>query len=298
MRGRLAPWFGSRTVGDREPRSYRAWKALWQRLPTGRGSTLFDRIRANEWDLLVILDACRFDTLASLADCCVVERERSPASSTPEFLAAAAETGLFSEATYLSANPQVNDHPPGGGRLADISGSDWDPDLETVPPDAVYEAALPMVREGEQVVAHTLQPHYPHITELDGEVRPVPGGVHPANHDVLAEQSSLQAVLAQGGIDLEEARQSHRIATRYAWDRARETALELAREGYTVAVTADHGELFGEWGFVEHPVGVRLPGVVDVPWVQIGPTAFDQETAADADDSGVTDRLEALGYVE
>jgi len=113
MLDRIAPWF--RSSGDdpeTEPFSYRVWKYLWQRGSTAIGADLFDRIEGTDWDLLVILDACRFDTLRSVSDCCVVEKAVSPASSTPEFLRQAGERGVFDDTTYVSANPQVNDNPP------------------------------------------------------------------------------------------------------------------------------------------------------------------------------------------
>ncbi|WP_324665347.1 alkaline phosphatase family protein [Haloarcula sediminis] len=43
-----------------------------------------------------------------------------------------------------------------------------------------------------------------------------------------------------------------------------------------VAITADHGEAFGEWGFYWHTVGCPHPAVRRVPWV--GTTATDEGT--------------------
>ena len=42
----------------------------------------------------------------------------------------------------------------------------------------------------------------------------------------------------------------------------------LRREGLVV-ITADHGELLGERGLFGHPERVRVPELVEVPWLEI-----------------------------
>jgi len=295
MLDRVAPWFRSSGENpDTEPISYRAWKYLWQQLPSPKSGNLFNRIERTDWDLLVILDACRFDTLRAVSDCCVVGKAISPASSTPEFLRQASERGVFDDTTYVSANPQVKNHPPTiDSNIVDVSETRWETGLGTVPLVDILGESEERLRKGNRVVAHTLQPHYPHVCELDGRTRPVPNGLHPTQRDVLTPNTQFQAVLANGLIDLGEARDSYRIAAEHAWHRASETAMDLSKDGYTVIITADHGELFGEWGFVEHPVGVRIQELVSVPWVQFNPDMYlrDQDAKHSADE-----RLEALGY--
>jgi len=61
----------------------------------------------------------------------------------------------------------------------DVSETHWDDALLTVRPDDVYEVAIEHLHEGEQVVAHTIHPHYPHVHEVDGEVVPVKNSLHP-----------------------------------------------------------------------------------------------------------------------
>jgi hypothetical protein len=291
-----APWFHTDASDEQEPFSYRGWKYVWQHLPINTDSDLFERIETVTWDLLIVLDACRYDVLAELCDIGVVERTTSPASSTPEFLRAADAVDLFSDTTYVSANPQVDKHSPGDCTLLRLFADHWDPDLSTVIPGTVYSEAIPRVRDGERVVAHTLQPHYPHVCEVDDTVRPVVNGLHPNEIPSLSEESVVQAALATGLVDLDTAWRSYRLATAFAWRRARSVALTLAEEGYTTAITADHGELFGEWGFVEHPVGVRVQEVITVPWLVVRP--HEGEESDDRATETVEHRLRALGYAE
>jgi len=73
----------------------------------------------------------------------------------------------------------------------------------------------------------------------------------------------------------------------------------------TVAITADHGELFGEWGLYSHIYGVPHPKLRNVPWVET--TATDRETTSAEellssysglnDNENIEERLSALGYI-
>lgn len=69
-----------------------------------------------------------------------------------------------------------------------------------------------------------------------------------------------------------------------------------------VVITSDHGELFGEWGLYCHEVGIPHPAIRKVPWVET--TAEDLGTRdpepvitnQTASESTINERLEALGY--
>lgn len=290
------PWFRK---GEGEynsfPLSYRAWMKLWQQGSRfGRSSNLFDRIERTEWDLLILLDACRFDTLFDIVDWYVVEKAITPETTTSRFLQHAQSASLFDNCVYVSGNPQSGKHGVGEvNKHVPMYDEGWDRTLSTVPPEPIYDRAKEFVREGESVVAHTIQPHYPHICEIEGEIQPVPNGLHPAELEFDYNQDlKIQSILARGLIDLEAAKKSYEICTRFAWHQASRTALELAAEGYTVAITADHAELFGEYGFVEHPTDVPIKKLQEVPWIVI-----DNKLLKPPDICDVTDRLAALGYV-
>jgi hypothetical protein len=74
-----------------------------------------------------------------------------------------------------------------------------------------------------------------------------------------------------------------------------------------VAITADHGNLFGEWGLYGHPMHTPVPALLRVPWAET--TARDRQTREPAleppeplpvsrvDGGDARDRLAALGYL-
>ncbi|WP_313691431.1 hypothetical protein [Halorarum halobium] len=139
-----------------------------------------------EWDYLIVLDACRYDFFEELHGEYFdgrLEKRRSPGSATPEW-AAKTFTGT-ADLTYLSANPFINslgiplnelkwgascdyewaaaDHIT---EVVDLWRDAWDDDLGAVVPGAVTAAARDRIDEehGEDgMVVHYLQPHAPYL---------------------------------------------------------------------------------------------------------------------------------------
>ena len=87
-----------------EPFRYRLRKFAVQQLsrfiPCG---DQHERLRELDWDVMIILDACRFDVFNEVVEW-PVERVRSPASKTAEWLSMAEKSGLFKEKTIVTAN--------------------------------------------------------------------------------------------------------------------------------------------------------------------------------------------------
>jgi len=75
-----------------------------------------------------------------------------------------------------------------------------------------------------------------------------------------------------------------------------------------VAVTADHGNLFGEWGLYGHPMHTPVPALLAVPWAEatgVDRGILDPELDPPEPlpvgrvhgETGERERLEALGYL-
>lgn len=154
-----------------------------------------------EWDYLIVLDACRYDFFAELYDEYFdgrLEKRRSPGSATPEW---AAKTFTdHADLTYLSANPFINslgiplnelkwgasceyewaaaDHI---GEVVDLWQDAWDDDLGAVVPEAVTAAArerLDEDRDDDGMVVHYLQPHAPYLHRGRGrKLERIRGGI-------------------------------------------------------------------------------------------------------------------------
>jgi hypothetical protein len=128
------------------------------------------------WDYLIVLDACRYDYFSTIWKDYFhgsLEKRLSVGSSTPEWC-----TGSFpdsyADVTYVSANPYINSGAEVGGfngkrhfhRIIDVWDFGWDRELGTVPPGNVNEATLRLLEEpGERrVIVHYLQPHAPYLS--------------------------------------------------------------------------------------------------------------------------------------
>jgi hypothetical protein len=143
-----------------------------------------------DWDVLIVLDAARYDVFADIYGEYLdgdLRKVESPGSATPEW-ATRTFTGTH-ELTYLSANPFINslgiplnelkwgassgyewtatDHID---TIVDLWQERWDDDLGAITPKAVTEAALERVESGYdgRLVVHYLQPHAPFIQEGTG----------------------------------------------------------------------------------------------------------------------------------
>lgn len=262
------------------------------------GRSIFDE----EWDLCVILDACRADELRRkeglfpwLND---VEHHPSLASCTWDWLPRTLEKTpdeILQNTTYVCSNPFSDefcaDHQ--FQTLDEVWRYAWDDTKGTVLPRPVTDRAITHARAGEvdRVLVHYMQPHVPFLTE---DATPI----------------------SQNNFDLET------TSVLDDWDRvargelSRSTAISWYRETLTrvledvnlllsnvdadrVVITADHGEAFGEHGIYGHP-NVPLPTLTQVPWVETAATDHETYTPSDYEtDTGrksVENRLRDLGY--
>jgi len=279
----------------------RTLQAVGRRLDYG--TNVYER----EWDVLVVLDACRADLLRSVAPDVdflgAVETTRSVGSSSSEWLENTflghPETGQTVMVTgntwtdrYLTADAFA--------ALDEVWKYAWDDDHGTVPAAAVTDRAVAAARERDpdRLVVHYMQPHHPFVADpLDGDAGLARTGSHSntANPWVALRRSEL--------------------STERVWD-AYEATLRHVLEAVAtlldnvegrVAVTADHGNLFGEWGLYGHPMYTPVPALLSVPWAET--TGTDRGTLTPSldppealpvsrvyGDDGVGDRLDALGY--
>jgi hypothetical protein len=303
---------------------YYLYVGLWLTLSTRVrfGTPAYER----DWDLLVVLDTCRTDALAAVADEYAFLADRgarwSPGSTSAEWVAHTFDRAYeqaISRTAYVTANPHSeevlrNRLMPPQYVAAPATWPDWDPvdadafalldevwvdaredRLGVVPPATVTDRAIAAGRDvdADRLIVHYMQPHLPYIAEaVDG--------------DTLEEPWDAPF----------EALRRGQISGDAVWDRyldnlrlvLDEVAVLLENvEADRVVITADHGEAFGEWGFYEHPVGCPNPAVKRVPWVET--TAVDRETRtvagadsvapADSNDGSadIESQLRDLGYL-
>lgn len=265
---------------------------------------------SEDWDTLLVLDACRYDMFETIHDLPGrLERRESKGSHTSEFLVANFGGRTLRDTVYVTASPQLHnwrdEMDAEFHAVVDVwREAGWDDEHGTVTPETMADHVRSAVEEYPQkrIVGHFLQPHYPFI---DGDDR-----LNARTFDDEEESTDVWGELMRGRLD---------VSTEDVWhaylrnlDIALPTIEELLDDldGRTV-VTSDHGNMVGEratpvpireWG---HPPGVYTDQLVTVPWLvyENGPRRDVVEAEADTADDGVTDevvedRLRQLGYAD
>jgi hypothetical protein len=255
-----------------------------------------------DWDILVILDGCRFDLFEKESTLeGNTKKITSSASDSQEFMAAHFRGNSHFDTVYVSANPFT--HQLEENIFYDVKNvysTHWDETLETVPPESVANVGCNVANKcpNKRIIVHFMQPHYPFIGELG--------------------RSFHSGDLDGGGNDIWTQLQNHRctLEKETVWDAYAENyriteppvrRLQSDTDGKMV-VTSDHGNLFGErlspipvkcYG---HPPGVRHSKLNTVPWHEL-PTDGRREITSDSPKSdksnSMTDleeKLSALGY--
>lgn len=262
-----------------------------------------------DWDALIVLDACRYDLFARRSTLSgTLETRRSRGSSTVEFLRGNVADRDLRDTVYVTANPQLHRyHDELDARFHEVvhvwMENGWNEEHGTVLPETTTEYAREAAERypNKRLLVHYLQPHYPFI---DADMEFDRGHV-----DETGDEDVFWLRLTDSRLDVDPST----IWDAYArnLDRAlpHVESLLSALEGRTV-VTSDHGNMIGErafplpmriWG---HPKGIHLDPLVTVPWLVVDGGRRREIVAEDSTaderavaDEVVTDRLADLGYV-
>ena len=269
-----------------------------------------------EWDHLLILDACRADMFEEVVGPVgeQYERVRSNASATPEWIERTFSEKRLGDTVYVTSNPWASREAPDSfhdivnlwveetelehADIQQIEGNLDDVDLDlpdTIPARKVTDRALEVASEypRKRVIVHYFQPHAPCIGKPNGTELDEPLGLH-----ALAEE------FLRGDVTREEVWDAHCDNLAYAWHHAKRYIDEVDGR---IVVSADHGELFGEFLFpfpmsgYSHPRNLHHPYLTTVPWA-----VFEKEHREISDDGcnsvlineeANRARLKHLGYM-
>lgn len=268
-----------------------------------------------DWDNLFVLDACRYDAFVARSDLSGrLERRRSRAAHTTEFLKANIDGRDLHDTVYVTASPMLYWNRNRGEveatfhREINVWRDDgWDEEFHTVRPGTVAEYATRAAEEhpDKRLLVHFVQPHFPAIGPTGRE--------HP-------ELNSLRVwdAIDSGDLDLPVAVLRRAFVENLDAVLPHVADLRETLRGKTV-VTADHGQMFGERSFPlpfrehGHPPGIYTDELLSIPWLvhtngprreivaeepETEPERGDETGTADRNVEDVaTDRLEDLGYV-
>lgn len=291
--------------------------AVHSRYPLGTNVFEFD------WDVLVILDTCRVDALQDVASdydwlpgSGDIDSIMSVGSATKEWTASTfidKYEDEISETVYVTGTHQTDtvlnhrempDDDAGvwaptewrtvtGNTLKDlVRANDYarPPINGGMHPAIVTDIAIEEYRKQnpERMIVHYTQPHHPYSSDAMMHGREM----------TLAEQDPF-TYLMRGG-DRET-----------VWDHyinELEHALPFverllnAVNAPEAAITADHGDAFGEYGFYSHPFASFVPPLRWVPWAELSfPGESDYEPSFNREGTdqfqAPEEQLKQLGYM-
>lgn len=258
-----------------------------------------------DWDNLIIIDGCRFDTFQEISNIQgELESCQSRGSESWEFIQNNFVGKELHDTVLVTANPHTTKIPPNTFHsVENIVETSWDSTLRTVPPEAVTKAALKALDNypNKRLIVHYMQPHYPFIGEIGQQISH--GGFSP--NDNADRGGHVWTKLQYGFLDELEVREAYRENLEIVLEEVRDLLNSL--DGKSV-LTSDHGNLIGErirpipvkaYG---HPRGLHVPELLRVPWLvresEIRRTIqSDPPTERDViEDEVIDNRLQALGY--
>lgn len=269
------------TVGD----------AAWDVATSGVGSlvrTYFsltspdgDDVMTEDWDQLVILDGCRYDTFDehnTLSG--TLSTRTSHGAQTPEFLRRNFGGTSYPDTVYVTANPIHRvpewcdvDLDSVFHAVVDVWADQWDEEFGTVTPEAMVDATRRVYERypERRLITHLVQPHYPFIGPIgrDLDHSGLNGKRRAEDRDATDERTVWEAA-REGTLAVEQVRAAYEENLRLTLPHVRELLAEF--DGRTV-VTSDHGNHFGEFAtpfpvrLYGHPEGIRTPELITVPWL-------------------------------
>lgn len=292
-----------------------AWTTITSRIPIG--TNIYDL----EWDVLLILDTCRIDAIKEIEPeyefISGVNKIISVGSTSNEWMANTFTNdyiNIINNTAYISANgyssrvfedrlyPEIHmdskQRPPAWTK-DDICYPDdfylldqvWRYAPQDSPghtlPEYVMDRAVAVNRstDADRLIVHFNQPHAPYIANAIKENRELQP----------YEESPFEAL--RDGESKSKVWNAYIDNLRMVLDKVEILLQNISAD--KVAISADHGEAFGEWGIYGHLPGLIHPHVKRVPWVttsasdtgNYNPTVEPEDTERDTEE-----HLRALGY--
>ncbi|WP_217900860.1 alkaline phosphatase family protein [Halorubrum ezzemoulense] len=259
-----------------------------------------------DWDNLIILDGCRYDTFSEVCELSgELEYRMSKGSESREFIEQNFIGEELTDTVYITANPFATTVPDRTFHYIDnILEEEWDSGINTVPPSAVVDHAESAAERfpNKRLIVHFMQPHYPFIGNFGKNMES--GGINPRSNET-SNQIQVWKRLQYGlGVPKGDVVHAYRENLNLVLNAV--SGLLDNIEGKSV-ITSDHGNLIGDrlspvpvrgYG---HPRSVYVEDLVKVPWFTIDGNRrmIKPETPISSDElklEEVNQQLDHLGY--
>jgi hypothetical protein len=221
--------------------------------------------------LIVILDACRYDVFEQVNWLPGKLSKAISAGSTTTEWAINTFTDFYPGVAYVSSVPYIAakviieaqksflglEH---FSSVIDVWDWGYDLETETVLPEVVVHTALQAKKDypDKVIIAHFIQPHCPYVGQPLLTLK-IWESISKNKYEGFP---SLEVIFKTHGSLLMEAYRGNLV-------RALSSVEQLASFFDHVIITADHGEGFGEKGIYGHKAGIKIPELLEVPWLDL-----------------------------
>lgn len=260
----------------------------------------------DDWEVLVILDAARFDLMKEVVECKPAYSQFEPVR--PRLSVSGSSYGWMKETfgsrdlsdiEYITANPhtealfeRTDVTPDSFAHLEEVWKFGWDDDQGTVPARAITDRGISRRRTSNEkrMILHYMQPHFPSVPDPIGS--PISKEDHSWNWSAWNQ-------LKRGKISKSEVWDSYLSNLEYVLDDVKKLLENM--DAAKVVITADHGNAIGERGYFGHD-DWPVEGIKTVPWCVtngVDTEKYEPEleiSTQGSTDKTVEDRLSALGY--
>ncbi|WP_136601222.1 alkaline phosphatase family protein [Salinigranum halophilum] len=270
-----------------------------------------------DWEVLVVLDACRYDLFAAAVSSPATDFEFIDRGSLTATRSVESATRLWMRRTfgpavegveqthYVVGNPWSSQELDESwfASLDPVWQDAWDGDHGTLRPETVTDRALAASREvdfdaGERLLVHYMQPHCPFIDSPDIATPKAVDGF------TDADERDIWTRLQTAEVSLESVWNGYRANLDLALVEVERLLSGIGSE--QVVVTSDHGNAIGEYGLYGHPESMPFDCLREVPWfettaIDTGERASSERVRSEAASNVPTEddieaRLRALGY--
>lgn len=268
-----------------------------------------------DFDSLLLLDACRADSFESVTDTSEFDRyrrRRSSAERTDEWLASNFLDEAFPDTVYVTGSPQVSRVVPGSfHELVEAWDEAYNEETSAIMPKPISSRAREVNEEfpNKRLIVHFMQPHIPFVPDDDLRFRDWwdPSG-GPENWEAAQNREGPKTIweaVDESIVSRQQVIEGYEENLRFVLTHARDLAESLP--GKTV-ITSDHGNLLGErvgptpLRYYGHPRGFYHEKLLTVPWAVVE-TGERPEIVGDGigsetemDQEKIESRLKSLGY--
>ena len=259
-----------------------------------------------EWDVLIVLDACRYDLFEQVVPHHPISESiehlepiYSHASTSEEWMAKSFTDGPpedVADTYYISGNGWSKHlDPTMFAGIENVAEYGIDSEYSIVPSDPVTDAAIDCYRnsDAERYIIHYIPPHAPFYHCA---------GKYSSTRDEAGGSQNVWNGLRRGEYDRNEVWADYGKHLLNVLDHV---SVIIENVSGHVAITADHGNALGEFGVYGHPGYCLVPSVKRVPWATAtgeGKETYTirgvRENATDTMDEGeIDEHLRDLGYI-